>query len=106
MESRQQITPSVTNPLQIIIPVIAMLVLISVWAQWYGNQVSLPRYCGNPSLAINHLEQVLLKKQPAGGESRRPYIIAAKLLFLLPMQNNELIPDYLKRVERHLLEAC
>ena len=86
--------------------VLLVMLLISLWARWYGQQVSLPRYCDDPQAAILHLEKVLSDKRPAGDEARRPYIVAAKILFLLPRDTNESQPAYLARVRTHIQDTC
>jgi len=94
------------HPLRIVSVLLLFLLLISFATTWYARQISLPRYCDNPQLALHHLEQLLIETRPAGNESRRSYIIAAKLLFLIPQQLNETVPDYLARVEMRLREQC
>ena len=80
------------KPWRLIGFVLALLLLISVWLKWYTGAVSMPRYCKNPTETMFYLEKVLTEKQPAREESRRPYIIAAKLIYLIPQQRNEAIP--------------
>ncbi len=86
--------------------VLLLMLLVSAWSTWYANQVTLPRYCDKQEETLQHLEQVLKEPEPAGDESRIPYIIAAKLIFLLPKQTGESIPDYLERVRVHLWKTC
>ncbi len=97
-------------PLRQILPVVAVTALlmlsISSAIEWYSDAVSLPRYCADPQQALHYLEADLRQQRPAGEEARRPYLIAAKLLFLIPRASNESIPDYLDRVELELLRRC
>jgi hypothetical protein len=86
--------------------VLLVMLLISAWAQWYGRQVSLPRYCDDPQGTLQHLEKVLYEPRPAGDSTRRPYIIAAKLIFLLPRKSTETVPAYLTRVEAYIQDTC
>jgi len=86
--------------------VLLIMLLISVWARWYGQQVSLPRYCENPQSTLQHLEKVLVDKRPAGDEARRPYIIAAKILFLLPRNPGEGQTAYLSRIRTYIQDTC
>lgn len=95
-----------THPLRIVSIVFMILIIISFCATWYARQVSMPRYCEDPDLTILHLQRLLNSKQPAGDDPRRPYIISAKLLFLVPQQSKETIPDYIKRVKIRLYEQC
>lgn len=97
-------------PLRQIFPVVVATLLlmlsVSFGIEWYANHVSMPRYCANPQQSLSYLEADLRQQQPAGESPRRPYLIAAKLLFLVPRQSNESIPDYLNRVELKILEHC
>ena len=86
--------------------VLLVMLLISAWARSYSEHVSLPRYCDDPQGALTHLEQVLREPRPAGDSSRRPYIIAAKLLFLLPREPEETESAYLSRVRQHIKDSC
>ena len=89
-----------------IVPVLVALLAVSALAQWYGRTVSLPRYCEDPAGALAHLERILAEDRPAGDGSRRPYVVAAKLLFLLPREADEDRGRYLERVRRHLRVQC
>ncbi len=86
--------------------VLVIMLLISVWARWYGQQVSLPRYCENPQGTLQYLEKVLVDKRPAGDEARRPYIVAAKILFLLPRRQGEGQVAYLDRIRTYIQDTC
>jgi hypothetical protein len=97
---------STFKPWRIIIFVALTLLAISLLSRWYAQQVTLPRYCENPEQTLHLLQQILTEARPAGDETRRPYIIAAKLLFLVPRQADEAIPAYLNRVRDHLREQC
>lgn len=72
------------NPLQVILPVAVILLLISSWIQWYSNKVSIPSYCKDPVHTLDHLEKIINEARPAGDNPRWPYLITAKLLFLVP----------------------
>lgn len=92
--------------LPVIIAVALALLAIPVWLNWYSASVSLPRYCSDPQQTLVHLRQILSEPRPAGDESRRPYLIAAKLLFLLPRRSGENVDDYLLRLEDELQNRC
>jgi hypothetical protein len=94
------------NPLPILLVVLVILLLVSVMHQNHTKEVSIPRYCENTTQTLQHLEAVLTKARPAGDETRRPYLIAAKLLYLLPQQADETIVDYLNRVALYLKRHC
>ncbi|NOZ54602.1 MAG: hypothetical protein GXP08_15955 [Gammaproteobacteria bacterium] len=86
--------------------VLLVMLLISAWARSYSEHISLPRYCDAPQSTLTHLEQVLREPRPAGEGSRRPYIIAAKLRFLLPRQSDETEIAYLSRIRKHIENTC
>jgi hypothetical protein len=46
------------------------------------------------------------ERRPAGEESRRNYIVAAKLTFLVPRTADEPLDAYLQRVRRRLEQQC
>ncbi len=93
------------NPWKIIIFVTIALLTISILSNWYAQQVTLPRYCDNPEQTLHLLQKILTEERPAGEEARRSYIIAAKLLFLVPRKSEETLPDYLDRVRQNLLQT-
>ena len=94
------------KPWRLIGFVLLLLLSLSFWLKWYTGAVSLPRYCENPADTMHYLEKVLTEKTPAKEESRRPYLIAAKLIYLIPQASNENIPDYLDRLKVRLGEQC
>ncbi len=89
-----------------VLVVLVVLLLVSLRFQSQIQEVSIPRYCQNTMQTLQLLEAVLTKERPAGNESRRPYLVAAKLLYLLPQQKDETIVDYLNRVELYLTGYC
>lgn len=94
------------RPLHIVVPTLVVLLSISVWIQWYTQAVSLPRYCDDPAGTLVFLERVITQERPAGSEARRPYLIAAKLIFIVPRESDEELGHYLARVHQHLIENC
>ena len=94
------------KPIKLIGVVLVLLIIISLWLKWYTGTVSMPRYCDNPYQTIQYLEKVLREETPAADQSRRPYIVAAKLIYLIPQQSKESIPDYLQRVQTRIAEQC
>ena len=57
-------------------------------------------------LTLDYLEKVIIESRPAGDDPRKPYLIAAKLLFLVPRQGDEPVEVYLARVETYLQKSC
>lgn len=94
------------HPVRIIIPVLLILVLIGSWSQWYAESISIPRYCDDPETTLLILQQVINKPRPAGENARTPYLVAAKLLFLIPRRSNESVHDYLERIRLYMHEKC
>jgi hypothetical protein len=94
------------KPLRLLLFVFIIIFALSQWIVWYSENVSLPRYCDNPKQALAYLEKIINEKQPAGNKARRPYLIAAKILYLIPRQSNEPSEVYLNRVHNQLLNEC
>ncbi len=75
-------------------------------AEWHKDDVALPRFCDDPATHVTLLGRILTEPQPAGAEARRPYIIAAKLLYLVPRREEEAVEAYLSRVRDSIEETC
>ncbi len=88
--------------------ILAIMLFISQAIKWYSTSVTLPRFCDDPELSLHHLEALISKKTPAGEGrlARKPYIIAAKLIYLVPQQSNESNKHYLHRVRQELSQRC
>lgn len=108
--NNQENTNVDTFPLGKIFPFVAVVVVlmlsVSSAIEWYADEVSIPRYCENPGEALRYLESNLQDERPAGDGARRPYLIAAKLIFLVPREREEPIEDYLHRVELEIRSRC
>lgn len=94
------------NPLGIVLVVLAVLVGISLWSRWYADAVSALRYCEDTEQTMKTLAKILTEDRPAGNDSRLPYLIAAKLLFLVPRRSDEPVADYLVRAQAHVDRYC
>jgi len=75
-------------------------------ADWYAKNAALPRYCENPIQAVEIVEEILTSETPGAGKKRRPYIVAAKLIFLVPQEENESITDYKMRLRGKISQGC
>jgi len=84
----------------------AVMLFIFNSADWYANEAALPRYCDNPVKAVEIVEDILTSPTPGDGEKRRPYIVAAKLIFLVPQEEGETMPVYLERLKRRISQSC
>jgi hypothetical protein len=82
------------------------MLAISAISRWYARDVTLPRYCENPERVLADLRRVLTEKQPAGDGARRPFIVAARLTFLVPRNGDEPLEEYLERLRGHLAGRC
>ena len=82
------------------------MVLIFRFAGWRAENALLPRYCEDPRASIEHVRRIIEEGGPQQGEKRRPYIIAAKLLFLVPQEVDESNAAWLARIQRRLSERC
>lgn len=94
------------RPLLVILPVLMLPALIGQWAQWRQENILIPRYCEQQQETLDQLRQLLLAETPVENDSRRSYMIAAKLLFLQPQQANESIDEYILRLRDFLKERC
>lgn len=94
------------RPLGLIAAVAAVMLLVNLSVQGYARAVLLPRYCGDIDRTLGHLERVLTRPHPAPAGERREYLIAAKLLFLVPQQAGEPVDAYLARIRSGLQERC
>jgi hypothetical protein len=94
--------------LPLVTVVLLILLCISLANQWYASNIAMPRYCDDPVQTLERVRRLLTEQKPADDnfESRRPYIIAAKLLFLVPRTGDETDADYLGRVQQHLDQQC
>lgn len=90
----------------VVVTVLLLLLGIATWANWYSANVSMPRYCEDPQQTVHYLEKVINEKRPAGDEARRPYLIAAKLLYLMPRHSQESVEEYLSRVGETIRREC
>ncbi|MCP3670686.1 MAG: hypothetical protein GY814_09690 [Gammaproteobacteria bacterium] len=94
------------RPLKLVIIVLLLLLAISSAAQWYSRNITMPRYCKDPVGAMGRVHQVLTENTPAGTGDRKPYIIAARLTFLLPRESDEPLKDYMSRLQRYIDQQC
>ncbi len=94
------------RPLRLIAVILLILLAISAAAQWYARNVTLPRYCEDPIQTLTHVRQLLTEQRPAGDGDRKPYIIAARLTFLIPRKPDEPLTRYLDRLQRHIDQQC
>ena len=84
------------------------LALLTVFhaAEWYAEQVSIPRYCADPDGAIERVRATLSQSRPAAEGSTRSYVVAAKLLYLVPQDEGEADAAYLARLRLRIAETC
>ena len=94
------------RPLRMILVILALLLFISFAAQWYGRNITMPRYCNDPVGVIERVREVLTNEKPAGEGDRKPYIIAARLTFLIPRESDEQLDRYIERLQRHIDQQC
>jgi len=94
------------RPVRLVVIILFILLGISAAAQWYGSNVTMPRYCQDPAGALERVHRLLTEERPAGDGDRKPYIIAARLTFLVPRNNTESLEAYLERLQRHIEQQC
>ncbi len=84
---------------------VAMLLIFDA-AEWYADNSALPRYCENPAGTVEHVREILSSAAPMSGKSKRPYVVAAKLIFLVPREDAEPMQSYLARLQGRISETC
>ena len=84
----------------------AILWLVFGAAQKHADKTLVPRFCKNPDDVIGKVELILTKKNPVGKGEKRPFIIAAKLIFLIPQMEGEDVENYIARLRAHLARTC
>ncbi|MFQ5971673.1 MAG: hypothetical protein ACE5Q3_05025 [Alphaproteobacteria bacterium] len=84
------------------------LALIAIFdsAEWYAGRVSMARYCDDPRAATDLVHRILTTAEPAADTATRPYIVAAKLLYLAPREDAETIDAYTARLRRAIERSC
>ena len=75
-------------------------------ADWYASNAALPRYCSNPTKSVEIVREILTSETPGEGRKRRPYIVAAKLIFLVPQQEGEAMDTYMLRLRTRISQSC
>ncbi len=92
----------------VIVFVIAAAVMSFVFssAEWYANEAAVPRYCEDHENVIKRVRLILTRNEPVGSGSKRPFIIAAKLIFLVPKKAEESTASYISRLTRHIDRVC
>lgn len=94
------------RPLRLVAVVLVIMLAITLAAQWYSRNITMPRYCQDPAETLVRVEKLLSERRPAGDGDRKPFIIAARLTFLIPREPNELLRDYLTRLQLHIDQQC
>ncbi len=113
MNSDTRIKPEATTTstirylILLVVVVTGIFWLVSRWAIWHGQGVSLPRYCTDIEGSLHTLKEVLEGAQAFESyEQRRPALVAAKLLYLIPQTSDETTDEYLDRLYRELRMQC
>jgi len=93
-----------------ILVVFALTALVMLFifnsADWYARNAALPRYCDNPTQSVEIVREILTSGTPGEGKKRRPYIVAAKLIFLVPQEEAEPVDAYMIRLRQRISQAC
>jgi hypothetical protein len=94
------------HPFRLLLVVLVALLIVFQASGWYAGQVSVPRYCEQQELMLQHIASINTNNRPAGNKPRRDYIVAAKLEFLLPRMADEPVDAYIRRLRTRLEEQC
>jgi hypothetical protein len=84
----------------------AVMLFVFSAADWYATSSALPRYCAKPAETIAYVRKILTSQTPSAGQKKRPFVIAAKLIFLVPQADSEPTGAYLERLRRKISEIC
>ncbi len=84
----------------------AVLLLVFSAAEQYAERSAIPRYCADKTGVIERVGIILTTGEPVGQASKRPFIVAAKLIFLIPQRDDEDVAAYLERLRLHLFQTC
>ena len=84
----------------------AVLLYISHMADHRASNALLRRYCDDPARHVALVKRILTKDEPAGTGTRRPYIIAAKLIYIVQQEVNEPVQTYLERLHTTIVASC
>lgn len=90
----------------LVVAVIAILSTVSFASQWYAREFAMPRYCGDPERYILRVEEIITDRELLKNDSRRKYLVAAKLNYLAPRNPGESLDTYLERLRKQLQESC
>ncbi len=98
------------SPFAIIVTVFGMVAAILVFVTWMAEQRAddtlLRRYCGDIDYHVELVKKILTESEPSGEEKRRPYIVAAKLIYIVQQNANEPVQSYLERLRITIKSAC
>jgi hypothetical protein len=80
--------------------------LVFASAQWYAVNSSLPRYCADPTAAVERIRRLLINKMPVDRQGKRQLAVAAKLVFIVPRADGESVDRYVGRLRNRISETC
>lgn len=83
-----------------------VLLLVFGAAEQYADRSAVPRFCADQQNVLKRVGIILTNPQPVGDGAKRPFIVAAKLIFLVPQKQSEPVKEYLSRLQRHLDRIC
>lgn len=74
--------------------------------EWYGEKNAVPRFCEDPDGYVSRVREILTESSPVGEGAKRPYMVAAKLIFLFPQTSDEDVDAYVFRLQQTLAVKC
>jgi len=88
--------------------IVTALVMIGVFrgARWYADNSAMPRYCNSPDTALALVRNVMEGRTEGYAQDKRSYLVASKLLFLVPQKDGEAEDIYLARLRGEILSRC
>jgi len=92
--------------LAVFVTTAAIMTFIFRAAGWYADEAALPRYCSDPESALRKVALIVAGQTAEYEHDRRGYIVASKLLFLVPRKDAEPLDVYLERLRGRISGAC
>ncbi len=86
--------------------VTAALIAVFRFAEWRADTTLLTRYCDSPEAHVARVGRILMLEEPVEDAAKRPYIVAAKLIYLVPRRDGEGVDAYLRRLLDRIGRAC
>jgi len=75
-------------------------------AGWYADHSSLPRFCADSDRALSRVRDILSDHMAGYSRDKRGFIVASKLIFLVPQRDGESLDEYEARLRVEIGKTC